>query len=99
MGVKEEMIRDATDGADTWIDAYMKCGSSPLEAVREIQRYIKRTEGKIESDEEVLSMISTSIATLAMLGRHVVVTRMLERGIVQEEELYLNAEGEKDVAE
>lgn len=93
MEIREEILQDCIKGADSWIDSHIRDGVCPLEQVQDIQNHIRSAAEAMEAEHANVVIIPMEkfvrVGALALLGRHMIVTRMLERGLVHENQIGL----------
>lgn len=98
MGFMENVQKACTEGADVWITGMEKDGLDPFgylvalqEAVRGIGKAIQSVEGA--KMVGVPAAMFAEMVTLATIGKHVVVVRLVETGKVRADEIVMKKTG------
>lgn len=96
MTLMEKIQKDCKEGSDIWITGMEKDGLHPFQHLVRLQEIVKGI-GRAMQEEPDTQMVAVpagvfaEMATLSNVGKHVVVIRLLERGIVSEDEIHLGS--------
>ena len=94
MVTQQDIVGEINGELNKWLDVCDAVHEDPLELLQKVEKAIHRTEQAVLHEETGLVMMDLDvfvhIASLATMGKHVVVTRLLEQGKVDPDKLGLN---------
>lgn len=94
MTLMEKVQEQCQEGSDVWIDGMELDGRDPFQHLVNLQEAVKRIGEEMlkEPNTKMVALpaeMFAELVTIANVGKHVVVVRLLERGLVSADEIHL----------
>ena len=93
MVTMKDILEEATRDVDDWIEVCQKHGEDPITVMKTIQEVIFTGSRALTETDAPNIMLPTRVfaglAALASIGRHMVVTRLVEKGLTDPDKLVI----------